>query len=189
MSKLANSDWINVHTLLVHTGNDEAKFENAFIQQLGERFDSLKNLELLQFAEDMAEANLNQEDIIDAIVDRFIRDEGPAEEKFNDMGFPSYIKLLTVIIDLNLHKSATFEKLIKASEAYNAKIDKTMFLSFNDKVFALRAIVSRHAYKDEKIKPFVSISFNLNSFQILKPMNSSRLPVVSSRTVRDSLIG
>lgn len=73
--------------MLVHIGNEEPKFENAFIQQLGERFDSLKNTELLQFAEDMAQANLNQEDIIDAIVDRFIRDGGPVEDKFKDMGF------------------------------------------------------------------------------------------------------
>jgi hypothetical protein len=70
----------------VHSGNEEPKYENAFIQQLGERFDSLKHKELLQFAEDMAEANLNQEDIIDAIVDRFVNEES-AEETFKSMGF------------------------------------------------------------------------------------------------------
>lgn len=67
------------------------------------------------------------------------------------------------MIELDLHKSATFEKLIMASEGYNATIDKIMYMQFSDKVFALRAIVARHAYKDERIKPFVSIPFNLNS--------------------------
>ena len=70
----------------MHSGNEEPKYENAFIQQLGERFDSLKHKVLLQFAEDMAEANLNQEDIIDAIVDRFVNEES-AEETFKSMGF------------------------------------------------------------------------------------------------------
>ena len=60
----------------------------------------------------MAEANLNQEDIIDAIVDRFVKDEG-AEETFKSMGFNAYIKLLTTMIELDLHKSATFERLMK----------------------------------------------------------------------------
>lgn len=61
----------------------------------------------------MAEANLNQEDIFDAIIDRFVADEGSENnETFKAMGFLAYIKLVTSMIELDLHKSAPFEKLM-----------------------------------------------------------------------------
>lgn len=41
-------------------------------------------------------------------------------------------------------------------------------MPFNDKVFALRAMVARHAYKDERIKPFFNaLIHNLNDYEFL----------------------
>lgn len=66
-SKMYSQRWVKLHTLLCMLQLDDPKYQNQFIEQLGEKFDTLPNPQLLQFAQNMAIAGLNQEDILDAI--------------------------------------------------------------------------------------------------------------------------
>lgn len=61
-----------LHTLLSNASMQEARFQNAFIDELGERFDSLKHNQLCSFINNMAKAGLNQEDIMNAVVEKIM---------------------------------------------------------------------------------------------------------------------
>jgi len=54
-----DSKWIKTHAFLCQTYLEDPKYQNVFIEQLGERFDNLRNFQLMQVAQNMATAGLN----------------------------------------------------------------------------------------------------------------------------------
>lgn len=96
----------------------------------------------------MSESRLNQDDIMDAIVDKLAE----SKAKFN---FKNDFKVFTALAELDMLKKPAFDKFITNFDTSNIEQDISR-ADLSDKILFLRAVVARDAVNDEKIKPFVS---------------------------------
>jgi len=125
---------------------NDPKYQNFFIEQLGERFDSLDTRQLLQFGQNMAIAGLNQEDIFDAITQKLI-----SEPKHDTKAL---VRLADTMIELNLHNSKSYETLKEKMLEHPVNTDR--FFDVSEQQFFIRNVLARNKQNDPEIKPLVS---------------------------------
>lgn len=148
LEKMWAIKWLKLHTLLCMLQLDDPKYQNIFIEQLGDKFDSLNAPMLLQLAQNMVIAGLNQEDILTAITSKFINNPKPDPK--------ALFKLADCMIELNLQNTPTYEA-VKAKMLENP-MPADRFVEISEKQFFLRNVIARNMQDAPEIKPIVSIA-------------------------------